>query len=174
MDKPVTRKRQAKPATNASSPSPSSPSSPPKQRPGIPLYAHLILLTFSIALVLYFTQHTWIHKLQREKVITRSELAKHDGSDPDLPIYMGVNGKVYDVTAGRRHYGKQGSYNFFAGRDATRSFLTGCFDPNDPKCTVDSHLLKDPTEKQLEELQTWEDFYKNHKEYFYVGYIVDD
>ena len=88
---------------------------------------------------------------------------------------------MYDVTVGRRHYGKQGkirhlssfislhpllflvplvlvsslfsgSYNFFAGRDATRSLVTGCFDPKDPKCTVDSHLLVDPTEKQLEEI----------------------
>ena len=162
---------------------------------------------------------------------------------------------MYDVTVGRRHYGKQGkirhlssfislhpllflvplvlvsslfsgSYNFFAGRDATRSLVTGCFDPKDPKCTVDSHLLVDPTEKQLEEIsmpspspplplfpspllllsplfpspspplplspspplplslpsfslltastETWEDFYKNHKEYFYVGTIKDD
>lgn len=32
------------------------------------------------------------------KEFTEEELKKHDGSDPDLPVYVAYNGKVYDVT----------------------------------------------------------------------------
>jgi hypothetical protein len=32
------------------------------------------------------------------------------------------------VTAGRTHYGPEGGYRFFAGRDASRSFVSGCFE----------------------------------------------
>ena len=36
-------------------------------------------------------------------------------------------GDVYDVSAGRLHYGVGGPYHFFAGRDASRAYVTGCF-----------------------------------------------
>ncbi len=35
---------------------------------------------------------------------------------------------MYDVTKGKRFYGPGGSYHFFSGTDASRSFVTGCFD----------------------------------------------
>ena len=38
-----------------------------------------------------------------------------------------MNGTIYDVSANRDTYGPGGSYHFFAGRDAARAFLTGCF-----------------------------------------------
>lgn len=53
---------------------------------------------------------------------------KYDGSNPNTPIYLALNGTIYDVTAGRSMYGPGGSYHFFAGRDASRAFVTGCFD----------------------------------------------
>lgn len=59
--------------------------------------------------------------------ISDADLAKYDGSDPNTPIYLALNGTIYDVTAGRRIYGSGGSYNVFAGKDATRGFITGCF-----------------------------------------------
>ena len=37
--------------------------------------------------------------------ITPDELAKHDGRDPFKPIYFSVQGRVFDVTAGRDFYG---------------------------------------------------------------------
>lgn len=36
-------------------------------------------------------------------------------------------GTIYDVSAGRKHYGPGGSYHFFAGADSSRSFVTSCF-----------------------------------------------
>lgn len=34
---------------------------------------------------------------------------------------------MFDVTKGARNYGPGGAYHFFAGRDASRAFVTGCF-----------------------------------------------
>ncbi|ESZ96130.1 hypothetical protein SBOR_3481 [Sclerotinia borealis F-4128] len=60
--------------------------------------------------------------------LTDADLPQYDGTNPDLPIYLALNGTIYDVTAGRRHYGPGGSYHFFAGVDATRAFVTNCFE----------------------------------------------
>jgi len=60
-------------------------------------------------------------------LLTEEQLASYDGSDPKKPIYLALNGTIYDVSAGRKTYGPGGSYSFFAGKDAARAFLTGCF-----------------------------------------------
>ena len=59
--------------------------------------------------------------------LTDIELRQYDGSNPDKPIYLALNGTIYDVSASPQTYGPGGSYHFFAGRDAARAFLTGCF-----------------------------------------------
>jgi predicted heme/steroid binding protein len=62
------------------------------------------------------------------KTFTDADLKAYDGTNPDLPILIAINGTIYDVSKGRKHYGPGGSYHFFAGADATRAFVTGCFD----------------------------------------------
>lgn len=52
--------------------------------------------------------------------ITVSELSKHDGSDPSLPIYVGIKGDVFDVSKNTSSYGKGAGYNVFAGKDASK------------------------------------------------------
>jgi hypothetical protein len=42
---------------------------------------------------------------------TPEELARYDGSSEKRPVYVAVDGEVYDVSANRRVYGKGGSYN---------------------------------------------------------------
>lgn len=51
----------------------------------------------------------------------------YNGRDPKKPIYIAILGDVYDVTEGRRIYGPGGYYSFFSGRDASRAYVTGCF-----------------------------------------------
>ena len=46
----------------------------------------------------------------------------------DKKIYLGFLGNVYDVSKGDKYYAPGGSYNFFAGKDATRAFATGDFE----------------------------------------------
>ncbi|KAJ9664074.1 hypothetical protein H2201_005314 [Coniosporium apollinis] len=60
--------------------------------------------------------------------LTDAQLSVYSGTDPIKPIYVGLNGSIYDVSAGRHFYGPGGSYHFFAGRDAARAFVTGCFE----------------------------------------------
>ncbi|GAB1738975.1 hypothetical protein NU219Hw_g3743t1 [Hortaea werneckii] len=59
--------------------------------------------------------------------LTDAELALYNGTDPLKPVLLALNGTIYDVSEGRRVYGPGGSYHVFAGRDAARGFVTGCF-----------------------------------------------
>jgi predicted heme/steroid binding protein len=55
--------------------------------------------------------------------LTETQLSSYDGRTPGEPIYLAIDGDVYDVTAGRESYGPGGSYSIFAGRDAARGTL---------------------------------------------------
>eukprot|EP00128_Syssomonas_multiformis_P008675 Colp12_sorted_trinity150504_noHs@14818 len=101
------------------------------------------------------------------RVFTLDELAKYDGSNPDLPIYLSFNHHVYDVTAGSKYYGKDGGYNVFAGRDATRAFATGDF-VNDLNGDI-----SDFDEEKMKQVLDWQSFYDTHAEYFFVGTVSD-
>ena len=50
---------------------------------------------------------------------TPTKLAQFDGTDPAKPIYLGLDGLVYDVTAGKEYYDLQGRYHFLAGKDSS-------------------------------------------------------
>jgi predicted heme/steroid binding protein len=100
-----TRLREWKNALVRSSPLP-SPSSNPRPKHD--------LLTHPCA------QKPQIH-------LTDMQLASYNGANPQLPIYLALNGTIYDVSVSPQTYGPGGSYHFFAGRDAARAFLTGCF-----------------------------------------------
>lgn len=50
---------------------------------------------------------------------TKKTLSRYDGTDPELPIYLALEGKVYDVTAGAEFYEPGGPYDYLAGTDGT-------------------------------------------------------
>ncbi|WWD22720.1 hypothetical protein CI109_107213 [Kwoniella shandongensis] len=101
----------------------------------LPLLSSFLTQSYTFNLSPYFApqlRRFWAESTlnpyrQELKVFTPVQLAMYDGRD-DQPVYLAIDGVVYDVTANRRIYGKGGSYNMMAGRDASRAFTTGCFE----------------------------------------------
>ena len=57
--------------------------------------------------------------------ITREQLEEMDGFD-GAPLYLAIKGRVYDVSAGDKFYAEGKEYHEWVGKDASRSFGTGC------------------------------------------------
>jgi predicted heme/steroid binding protein len=53
-------------------------------------------------------------------VFTASELAKYNGVDPKLPIYLALDGYIYDISKGREFYQVGGPYHDLAGKDSSK------------------------------------------------------
>lgn len=53
------------------------------------------------------------------KKYTTQELKKYDGTNPSLPIYLVLDGNVYDVTPVKEFYKTGGPYHFLAGKDSS-------------------------------------------------------
>jgi predicted heme/steroid binding protein len=129
--------------------------------------------------------------------LTPEQLAAYDGTDPSKPIYLAINHTIYDVTAGARIYGPGGSYNVFAGVDASRGYVTGCFAEDrtpDMRGAEEMYLPLDDSrvdrmwpagelaalrveerrvakEKVHHALKHWVDFFAKSKKYHFVGYV---
>lgn len=145
----------------------------------------------------WFTKPAEIRQYFRGPVyLTPAELARFDGTDTSLPIYLAVNGTIFDVSAGAHTYGPGGSYHAFAGHDASRAFVTGCFmedRTSDLRGAEDVYIpIDDPDEeissgerktraererrvakkKVFDEVDKWVKFYTNSKKYFEVGKVI--
>jgi predicted heme/steroid binding protein len=100
------------------------------------------------------------------RIFTAEELSVYNGiQQPQL--YIAYLGEVFDVSAGDKHYGKDGGYHFFTGKDASRAFVTGQFNEEGLVEGVDDFDLE-----QIGGLMSWYTFYKNHDEYRRVGKLV--
>nr|XP_032818651.1 neudesin [Petromyzon marinus]APA19933.1 neudesin [Petromyzon marinus] len=100
------------------------------------------------------------------RLFTDADIAEYNGDDPEKPIYMAVNGVVFDVSTGKGYYGKGASYNALAGRDSTRAVAKMSLAPED--------LISDTsglTQDQLESLErVFSGVYK--AKYPIVGYMA--
>ncbi|XP_054818485.1 membrane-associated progesterone-binding protein 4 [Prosopis cineraria] len=99
------------------------------------------------------------------RLFSPEELALYNGTDEGLPILLGIIGSVFDVTKGKSHYGSGGGYNHFAGRDASRAFVSGNFTGEG---LTDSLLGLSSTE--VKSIVEWRDFY--FRTYKHVGKLV--
>ena len=97
------------------------------------------------------------------KTFTLQELRAFNGQR-NAPIYVGVNGFVFDMSSGRKFYGPSGSYGFMAGHDATVALA---------KFSMNPALLDQPwTLNKMEEneLHTLANYIRNFsKKYPIVG-----
>ncbi|KIJ19852.1 hypothetical protein PAXINDRAFT_178625 [Paxillus involutus ATCC 200175] len=100
------------------------------------------------------------------RLFSESYLATFDGTSLDHPLYIAIDGNVYDVSSNRGTYGPGGSYHTMAGVDAARSFGTGCFK------THRTHDLRGLTGAELKSVAHWKKFFEEHKAYSKVGKVV--
>ncbi|EPQ59511.1 cytochrome b5 [Gloeophyllum trabeum ATCC 11539] len=101
-----------------------------------------------------------------QRLFSERLLAQFDGTDPEKPVYLAIDGDVYDVSDNRRTYGPGGPYHFMAGRDAARAFATGCFQ------THRTHDTRGLTDSELQGLNHWKQFFADHKTYTKVGRVI--
>lgn len=92
------------------------------------------------------------------------ELSQFDGSDPNLPIYLSLRRRLFDVTDSAKYYSKGQKYDYLAGKEIARGLATGCLETSG--LTSD---LRGLTEDQLDIVEGWGQFYKN--KYRLVGYL---
>ncbi|GBC13049.1 membrane-associated progesterone receptor component 1 [Rhizophagus irregularis DAOM 181602=DAOM 197198] len=104
---------------------------------------------------------------------TPKQLREYDGRTPQTKIYMGVCGKVYDVSRGRNFYGPDGPYGNFAGRDASRGLAKNSFEM-DVLTPIDQPLdtLEDLDSEELNSLKEWHSHFAS--KYEYVGKLVNE
>ena len=88
------------------------------------------------------------------------------------PVYLAVNGRVFDVSAGRNFYGPGGPYANFAGRDASRGLACGSFDESMLTEDLDGPLdtLQGLGAEEMDALRGWEERFQ--EKYLVVGKLV--
>ncbi|MCJ1282538.1 hypothetical protein MMC26_001861 [Xylographa opegraphella] len=102
---------------------------------------------------------------------TPPELKPFNGEN-NMPVYLAVRGRVFDVTPGRNFYGPGGPYENFAGRDASRGLASGSFDEDMLTKNLEGPLdkLEGLGPEELEALRGWEERFS--EKYLVVGKLV--
>jgi len=84
------------------------------------------LLIIFIITILYFalnySRNSKINSVSQTNslpTLSVDSLKEFNGDDDSKPIYIGLNGKVYDVSAGREFYRSDGPYHYLAGKDSS-------------------------------------------------------
>ncbi|XP_041454832.1 membrane-associated progesterone receptor component 1-like [Lytechinus pictus] len=97
-----------------------------------------------------------------------SELTEYDGIKNEGRILVAVNGKVFDVSRGRKFYGPEGPYGVFAGHDASRALATFSLEKETLKDEFDD--LTDLTSEQMDSVREWEMQFM--EKYDYIGKLL--
>lgn len=87
------------------------------------LKLYLVFLTLLSGIIFgsvyYQTAKLNLKAVTSQKVFTTEELKKYDGTDSKLPIYIALDGNVYDVTKGKEFYIPGAPYHSLAGKDSS-------------------------------------------------------
>ncbi|XP_037664493.1 neuferricin isoform X2 [Choloepus didactylus] len=122
----------------------------------------LLGLTAAVAAVMAAWLMNWWSPRARFRLFIPEELARYRGGPEDPGLYLALLGRVYDVSSGRRHYEPGAHYSGFAGRDASRAFVTGDYS--------EAGLLDDVSDLSFSDMLTlknWLSFYE--KNYEFIG-----
>merc|ERR1712209_184366 len=102
----------------------------------------------------------------KKQDMTLVQLKQYDGTGEEGRVCVAVNGKVYDVTKGKRFYGPGGPYCAFAGRDASRGLATFSVEP----VSEDYDDLSDLKPHEMDQVKEWE--LQFSEKYTYVGKLL--
>lgn len=131
---------------------------------------HIVNVISSVGLLCLLL--LWVgHSAEPDKVriVTKEELARHDGNQTEGVLWLSIMSKVYDVSKGAEYYADGAPYHVFVGRDGNVPFLTGKF--NEEEATKP---LTELTPHQLYNLQEWAGFYEKEEKYPFVGLLEGD
>ena len=105
------------------------------------------------------------------KTFTPPQLQPYNGTN-NMPVYLAVRGRVFDVSPGRNFYGPGGPYANFAGRDASRGLACGSFDEEMLTEDLNGPLdrLEDLGAEEMEAMRGWEERFS--EKYLVVGKLV--
>lgn len=138
---------------------------------------NLILLA-AIGFLLFKILQSWLQKetpsppppppppKMKKRDMTVEELRQYDGKDPTTPVLLAVNGKIFNVSRGRRFYGPGGPYETLAGHDASRAFAM--FQTDLVKEEYDD--ISDLTPSQMQSVKEWEE--QLGEKYDFVGKLL--
>eukprot|EP00002_Diphylleia_rotans_P027026 TRINITY_DN5409_c0_g1_i1.p1 TRINITY_DN5409_c0_g1~~TRINITY_DN5409_c0_g1_i1.p1 ORF type:complete len:152 (+),score=25.61 TRINITY_DN5409_c0_g1_i1:29-484(+) len=99
--------------------------------------------------------------------LSRTQLQQYDGTNPDLPIYIAIRGKVYSVGKDNPHYKPGGQYHSFAGREPNMGLAK-----NSTSAEHITHEISGITASEFEVLKHWAELFSN--KYLCVGEIVEE
>ncbi|KAG7367773.1 cytochrome b5-like heme/steroid binding domain containing protein [Nitzschia inconspicua] len=108
---------------------------------------------------------------------TAKQLAYFDGTKDektgeDKPVYLSVNGTVFDVSDGRNFYGPDGPYEKFAGKECGVALAKMSFDEqhlgNLKGCSTELNF------GERTELEGWIEKFTYYRNYPIKGKLVDD
>ncbi|WAQ99132.1 PGRC2-like protein [Mya arenaria] len=104
----------------------------------------------------------------KKQDMTLEQLREYDGKGPEGRILLAANGKIFDVTRGKRFYGPGGPYGLFAGRNASRALAT--FSMSEDVFRNEYDDLSDLSSMQMESVREWEMQFT--EKYDYVGRLL--
>merc|ERR1712170_72174 len=104
----------------------------------------------------------------KKQDMTLQQLKQYDGVSEVSggKICVAVNGKIFDVTKGKRFYGPGGPYSGFAGRDASRGLATFSVEP----VTDEYDDLLDLKASEIEQVREWE--LQFSEKYDFIGKLI--